>query len=298
LLGAIALLGLTPDQILSIRENWQFDAAVGKRENLANLRRIVKLAKRSDQRVGADYIQGLFDVFIKLRTSMRDQDLKAYLRAYPAAAFEASQLPPFQSEIVRASADRRAATSAKPTWDPKTDANTAESEWRADKFEAEITDAWPYRYRDQGEWTKEYLMIDKAYKNLRRLTLQVRPMVKILADGIVALADVISVEVEQSSKIVSSFRTSSETTKRSPLLRAAVGGALFGPAGAIVGAGSASSTTTGTTKGKSHTVQGPAVLVIGTLDFDQPVLKVPMPDTQTAELWLHRVQGAVVRATR
>lgn len=176
--------------------------------------------------------------------------------------------------------------------------NTREANERADNWEAGIAAEWPHRVRDNGQWEKDYLLVSKDQRRLRQLKLQIRPKVEIKSDAEVDMADVMSVEIFQETKVVSKSKTTSTTTKQAPIARAIIGGVLFGGAGAVVRAVSAGSQTTSSSEGFSKKVAGPAYVVIGTSDFEHPVLKAKMADADIAELWMNRIRGAAEKARR
>lgn len=159
---------------------------------------------------------------------------------------------------------------------------------------------WPVREGSSGTLSREYLMISIDQKYLRVADVSYHPKVEFKRDHIIAVRDLVSVELQQSSETIMRLETMTTTKKNSPLLRAAVGGIAFGGAGAIVGAVSAKETSTGTTTSKSVTKKGPIYLVIGTTDIKTPLVKYKIPDLNMdkAEQWLHRIRGAIAVCER
>jgi len=171
--------------------------------------------------------------------------------------------------------------------------NAAARERLAD-FEKALDVEWPLREQSSGgSRYREYLMMSADQRLFRIANVSFHPGVEILKSLTVSVQTIVSVELQQSSETVMRMDSVSTTKKGSPLLRAAIGGIAFGGAGAVVGAVSAKQTTTGKTTGKSETRKGPIYLVIGTTDFQTPMVKFKMSNMDVAEQWLHRLRGAI-----
>lgn len=87
---------------------------------------------------------------------------------------------------------------------------------------------------------------------------------------------------------------------RSPVARGLVGGALFGPAGTLLGAASGLKPSISTNV-EYHTVEekyetdGEPQLIIGTKLLDQPTLKIQFDPPSLGGDWLYRIKGAQSR---
>lgn len=169
---------------------------------------------------------------------------------------------------------------------------------RATEFESENAADWPVFHKDSGEWHKEYLLMSADQARLRRATVRVNPVFEVKLDTIIDVGDIVSVEIQRSATTVMQLDMQSVTKKKGGLTRALVGGLIAGPAGAIVGAGTAGSVTSGSTTGKQVTSYGPIDLVIGITDLHNPVVKMRMLSMPSAEDWLHRIRGAITLRSR
>jgi hypothetical protein len=136
-------------------------------------------------------------------------------------------------------------------------------------------------------------MLSHDRRRLRVIELRQGNELIVKSDMPVDIATVVSVELEQDSVTVLKMETTSVTKKSGVIGRAAIGGALFGGVGAIVGATSAGSKTIGSSTGRSHTTKGPVMLVVGTTDLHVPVFKIRMNSMTDGEEWLHRIRGSI-----
>lgn len=164
---------------------------------------------------------------------------------------------------------------------------------RAAEFEPSWDQEWPVRHQGRGERYRDYIMMSGDQRRLRFIGAKFIPEFELRRDEVIAVEDIVTVELQQSSETIMRYETTTTTKQGAPLMRAAVGGLAFGGAGAVVGAVSAKKTSTGTATGRSETRKGPIYLVIGTTDIHNPMIKHTMPDMTTAESWLHRIRGAI-----
>lgn len=160
-------------------------------------------------------------------------------------------------------------------------------------YEESLKPAWPVIHAGRSRPEREYFMISADRSRLRWSRVQLRPNYTVLEEREVRLDTVLSVELEQSSRTVMRLETQSVTKKSGALGRAVVGGVLLGGAGAVVGAATASGKTTGTTKSKSVTRDGPTYIVIGTTDLERPMLKVRMIGVTAGQEWVHRIKASL-----
>jgi hypothetical protein len=137
-----------------------------------------------------------------------------------------------------------------------------------------------------------YLMMTGDQSRVRIANVKLQPDYELRDDQVVEVSAIASAEIQQSSETVMKFESTAVTSKKGGLGRAAVGGVLFGGAGAVVGAVTAPTTSTHSAKGQSETRKGPIYLIIGTTDIHRPVLKIQLPSMGIAEEWLHRIRGA------
>lgn len=165
----------------------------------------------------------------------------------------------------------------------------------ATEFEGGLGDEWLVSHNDGAFPQRGYLMLREAQPQIRYIQARFGDATETLTDRAFATESIIAVEIEQETQTVMNYTStaSTKTAKRSPLMRAAVGGMLLGGVGAIVGATSAGSTskTDVTTEGKSQTVKGAIYLIIATNDIQDPMIKIEMPDMITAQQWLYRLRG-------
>ena len=165
-------------------------------------------------------------------------------------------------------------------------------------FENELEATWPACDGSLDWRQRDYIMMSRDQIHLRFAGVEFFPELQIKRDQTVAVGDIVTVELQQSSETIMRYETTTTTKKGSPLLRAAVGGLAFGGAGAVVGAVSAKESSAGTTTGTSQTRKGPIYLVIGTTDIHHPMVKHKMPNMEVAESWLHRIRGAIALLSR
>lgn len=170
---------------------------------------------------------------------------------------------------------------------------------QVERFEAELDEKWPVRHVREPSWRERaYLMMSGDQKRLASVRLKLREEVITEWEYDIALSSIVSVELQQEEKTIMRLETTGITKKSGSLGRAAVGGVLFGGAGAIVGAASAGSTSVQTTTSKSETLKGPVYLVIGTIDMMHPLHKTRMGSRAEAENWLHRIRGGIALLAR
>ena len=140
---------------------------------------------------------------------------------------------------------------------------------------------------------RDYVMMADDQRSLRFTTAQLEPETKLLRDRIIPLDEIVSAELELNSRTLMKLDVNLRSNKQGSLTRAAVGRAIFGPAGAIVGATSAGSRTTGVMEGESEIVDGDIYLVVGTTSLETPVVRTRLADRKSGEEWLHRIRGAM-----
>jgi hypothetical protein len=163
-----------------------------------------------------------------------------------------------------------------------------------DAFEHDIRAEWPVFHCKASNWrNRRYLLMSSDQRRLGLMWARWRDDLEIEWDALIDLTAVVSVELQQNETTFMKLETSGTTKKSGALGRAAVGGVLFGGAGAIVGAASAGSKIETTTTSTSQTLQGTTYLVIGTTDMLNPLHKVSMISRGEGERWLHRIRGAL-----
>lgn len=165
-----------------------------------------------------------------------------------------------------------------------------------DTFDQELRSGWPVFHFNAPNWrTRRYLLMSSDQRRLGLMWArwQNKPDLVVEWDNPIDLISVVSVELQQDETTVMKLETTGTTQKSGALGRAAVGGVLFGGAGAIVGAASAGSKIEMTTTSTSETLKGTPYLVIGTTDMITPLHKVAMTSRSEGEKWLHRIRGAL-----
>lgn len=119
--------------------------------------------------------------------------------------------------------------------------------------------------------------------------------IQTMKDRIVSVSDIINVELKQDSETVIDVDLKTTSQKKGSLTRAAVGGVVFGGAGAVVGAVSAGSQEKTSGTQTSRTVIKANRLVIGTTDPANPTITQNFKTSEDATDWYHRVLGAVAK---
>lgn len=162
-------------------------------------------------------------------------------------------------------------------------------------FEQELQAEWPIFQCKASNWrNRRYLLMSSDQHRIGLMWARWRDELEIEWDALIELTAIVSVELQQNETTVMKLETTGTTKKSGALGRAAVGGVLFGGAGAIVGAASVGSKIETTTTSTSQTLQGTTYLVIGTTDMISPLHKVSMNSRGEGEQWLHRIRGALV----
>jgi hypothetical protein len=170
----------------------------------------------------------------------------------------------------------------------------SEAKIQIDRFEQSLAEEWPARHgRGPDVRTRRYLLMSRDQRRLALVLVKWRDELITEWEAAIDLAAVVSVELQQDETTVMKLETTGTTQKSGSLGRAAVGGILFGGAGAIVGATSAGSKTVATTTSTSQTLKGPVYLVIGTTNMEHPMHKVQMISRNEGEKWLHRIRGGL-----
>jgi hypothetical protein len=101
-----------------------------------------------------------------------------------------------------------------------------------------------------------------------------------------------------SSQLVTERQPVVVQQRKSPVGRALIGGIALGPIGAIAGAasglnGKSTIKYVEKTVRKEVETEGPKLLVVGTSDPAQPMLKIMAPRDDVTEEWLHRLRAAI-----
>lgn len=116
-----------------------------------------------------------------------------------------------------------------------------------------------------------------------------------------ALTDIISLDIARPKVTKTRKKTVPvsivENKRKSPVGRAAVGGVLLGPVGAVVGAASGLNAKTETRienreVSERYETDGDPQLVVGTKLDDFPVLKLKFDPVANAETWMFKIRGA------
>jgi len=164
---------------------------------------------------------------------------------------------------------------------------------RARAYEAEHLQGWPHRLTKSAEFHRQLLMINEERTALRFVQLASHTGL-LSADYSVSLREVISAELQQNSETVMQVETTATVQQQGAARRAAVGALIAGPTGAIIGAASKRTSASATSVSTSHTVQGPIYLVVGTSNFERPVIKFEVSSLRQGEEWLHRIRAAIL----
>ncbi|WP_156143842.1 hypothetical protein [Sphingomonas taxi] len=161
-------------------------------------------------------------------------------------------------------------------------------------FERDIRTEWPIFHCTAPNWrNRRYLLMNSDEGRIGLMWARWRDDLEVEWDAVIELKAVVSVELQQNETTIMKLETTGTTKKAGALSRAAIGGLLFGGAGAIVGAASAGSRIEATTTSTSQTLKGTPYLVIGTTDMMTPIHKVSMNSRSDGEKWLHRIRGAL-----
>jgi len=115
--------------------------------------------------------------------------------------------------------------------------------------------------------------------------------IEVARDLVVPIADVQSVELSGGDTTVTDYVTVSR--KQGALGRAAMGGLLFGGAGAIVGSTSAGSKSRSVAN--LRTIRGLSVLTFALADLSNPIVRFKSWDRAQSEQWLNRVRAAIAK---
>ena len=169
---------------------------------------------------------------------------------------------------------------------------------RAADFESGLVATWPIRQSLHAPPNQDYLLMSADQTALRIVSANFNRESPIITDCIVHISDIVDSQIERESTTVTSMVTQTRTRSRNGIARAAVGELIAGPVGALVGATTAGSDSVGTMAGEQRTIYGASRLLITTTDPAKPLHKLDMPDYTPAEVWLHRIRGAMALSHR
>lgn len=123
---------------------------------------------------------------------------------------------------------------------------------------------------------------------------------KIVSDAVMPISEVVSVEIIRPMEMKRVKKVQAvgvvSSSKKSPIARGLVGGAVLGPAGMILGAASGAGKDV-KTEIKEHTVweeaqmEGDPQLHIGTSDPSNPLIRIKPDEKSEADEWYHRIKA-------
>ena len=145
-----------------------------------------------------------------------------------------------------------------------------------------------------------FCMLAKSHSCVRIVTYSDDEDFQIISDRLILMSQIISLNV--AAPMVTKRRAKTvpvsivEQGRRSPVGRGLVGGALFGPAGLVLGAASGLNSKTTTrvehqTVSESYETKGSPQLIIGTTLTDRPVLNIKFETPNLANEWMFRIQA-------
>lgn len=160
-----------------------------------------------------------------------------------------------------------------------------------DNFKVELASSYAFIFHAASG---NLLCMDREGTELRFLQVGTEGgIVRRDADLMVKMDDVVSVDLVKNERVVT--ETVTDTKKQGALGRAVIGELLFGPAGAIVGASSASSKSRSV--GLERRIYETSELVFGLSDFQNPIVRFVSDDHIQSETWLHRIRSAMAKRT-